>query len=155
MENSPDLFVHRYYMAKALDMAKEAAMQDEVPIGAVIVQNSQIYRGAANHREQSKMPHDHAEFQAILDLCHEQDNWRLPDATLYVTVEPCLMCSGLIFQARIPKVVFGCRNPKGGALIFSQDHRIELGLNHSVKIDEGIFADEASQLLRDFFRKKR
>jgi tRNA(adenine34) deaminase len=142
-------------MEAALKQARDAASRGEVPIGAIVVIDGTLYSSAANARESSHDPTAHAEVLAIRHASELCESWRLETATLYVTVEPCLLCTGAIFLSRIPRVVYGCDNPKGGALCFAAEHRKRLGLNHRVEIVSGLLETESADLLRDFFQKKR
>jgi tRNA(adenine34) deaminase len=143
------------YMQKALDLAALAAEQGEVPIGALLVRDGAVIVESGNTREIQQNPLGHAEHRVIQEASQLLKTWRLENTTLYVTTEPCLMCTGLIYAARIPKVVFGCKNPKGGSLLYIEERRKELGLNHSVEIVSGVMEKECGNLLTDFFRKKR
>lgn len=142
-------------MQEALLLAKAAGSREEIPIGAVLVRDGKIIATSGNTREGTHNPLGHAESEIIQKACKELGTWRLENTTLYVTTEPCLMCTGLIYAARIPNVVFGCRNPKGGALLYVQERRKELNLNHSVEIAHGVMETESANLLKDFFRDKR
>lgn len=143
-----------FYMQKVYALAQQAFTQDEVPIGAVLLYQDQVFE-AFNQRETSQLPHDHAEFNVIDQACRQFNTWRLNSAMLYVNVEPCLMCTGLIYQARIDRVIFSVENPKGGALCFVQENRLKLAVNHSVNIKHGILREENEVLLKQFFKNKR
>lgn len=149
--NNKDLLL----MQQTLELARQSQDQGEVPVGAMIVQGDRVISTSGNAREISRNPMGHAEFHAIEEACRKLDNWRLENTTLYVTMEPCLMCTGLIYAARIPRVVFGCKNPKGGSLVYIEERRKELNLNHSVETIPGVLEEEASDLLKEFFRNKR
>ncbi len=142
-------------MGIALTFAQKAFQNDEVPVGAILVCNGEIYSSAGNERENTFDPTAHAEILAIRHASERLESWRLPGATLYVTTEPCLLCTGAIYLARIRRVVFGCRNPKGGALEFISSREKELKLNHHLEIEAGIRELECAKLLKDFFQAKR
>src|SRR5215210_4741973 len=108
--------LHNHYMRQALGEAKQALLEEEVPIGAVIVRGEQVIASAHNQREQLKDPTAHAEMIAITQAATAVGGWRLEGCTLYVTLEPCPMCAGAILQARIPRVVYGAADPKAGAV---------------------------------------
>ena len=142
------------FMATALELAREAARDGEVPVGCVIVRNGQIVGRGRNRREQDKNALAHAEVEAIHDACNNLGGWRLWDCTLYVTLEPCPMCAGAIVNARIPRVVFGASDEKCGACgsvcdIFS------MGFNHRPQVEKGMMAEESAALLAEFFQNLR
>lgn len=144
-----------FYMKKVLELAKIAAEHNEVPVGALLLIDNKIVGMSSNSREESQSPLGHAEAEVIQKVTQELRNWRLENSTLYISMEPCLMCTGLIYAARIGKVVFGCKNPKGGSLEYIENRRKELNLNHSVEIVPGMLESESSQLLKEFFKRKR
>lgn len=149
---------HAYWMGKAIAEARKAEKKDEVPIGCVIVRDDRIISRAHNLRESNQDPAAHAELLAIRKASKKLRSWRLLDTTLYVTLEPCLMCMGAIILARIPKVVFGCFDAKAGAAGSLYDLSNDARLNHRFELLQGIRADECSRLLSSFFaelRKKR
>lgn len=155
------------YMGLALEQARLAGRQGEVPIGAIVVHQPfdrgtrkplaepRVIASACNRRETDRDPAGHAEFAAMLAAARELDAWRLSDCTVYVTLEPCIMCAGLMHQARIRRCVYGAPDPKAGALgslyRINEDER----LNHTFEVIPGVRADECAALLRDFFRRKR
>ena len=144
----------RDYMLAALELAKEAAADGEVPVGCVITRNGQIVGRGRNRREKGKNALCHAELEAINDACTRLGGWRLWECTLYVTLEPCPMCAGAIINARIPRVVFGGEDKKGGACgsvcdLFSMD------FNHHPKVEKGLMEAECTALLTEFFEKLR
>lgn len=147
--------IDQTYMKAALDEALLAYEKQEVPIGAVIVLDDQIIARAHNLRESSHDPTSHAEILAIQNAAKAVGNWRLLDTTIYVTLEPCVMCLGAIILARIPRLVFACRDPRAGAAgsiyNFPQDERF----NHKVRVTEGVLGKESSQLLSGFFQRLR
>jgi len=142
------------YMDEALALAKEAALEGEVPVGCVIVRGGEIVGRGRNRREADKSALAHAEIQAIDDACRNLGGWRLWDCTLYVTLEPCPMCAGAIINARIPRVVYGASDAKYGACgsvcsLFSMD------FNHHPAVDAGIRQEEAAALMQTFFQNLR
>ncbi len=143
-----------FYMQKALDLAREAAEADEVPVGALIVFEGQVIAAARNRRETDKLATHHAEICAIEEACRVRGGWRLPDCTLYVTLEPCPMCGGAIVNARIPRVVFGAYDRRAGVFGSAVDFNA-LPFNHRPEITGGVLESEAAAILVDYFRKKR
>ncbi|NLC25447.1 MAG: nucleoside deaminase [Fastidiosipila sp.] len=141
-------------MQRAIELAREAAAAGEVPVGCVIVQDGHILAEAGNNREGSQLPTGHAEIIAIELASKKIKSWRLCDTDLYVTLEPCLMCSGAIQQARIKRLFFGAYDPKSG-MAGSVTNVFELPLNHKVEVTGGIMQEECAQLLRDFFSVRR
>ena len=143
------------YMKEALRQAKKAAALGEVPIGCVIVYEDKIIGRGYNRRNTDKSTLSHAEITAIRKASRVIGVWRLEDCTLYVTLEPCQMCSGAIIQARIPRVVMGCRNPKAGCGGSVLNILQEPAFNHQAQITEGILGEECSKMLTDFFKELR
>lgn len=143
------------YMKLALAQAHQAAAQDEVPIGAVVVHDGRIVGRGFNQREQLQDPTAHAEMIAITAAAQGLESWRLVDCRLYVTLEPCLMCAGAIVQARIAHLIYGAADPKGGAC--GSVYRIpDDGLtNHVVSITGGVLADPCGLILMEFFGAQR
>ncbi len=142
------------YMALALEQARLAYELGEVPVGAVIVQDGRVIATGYNRREIDKNALSHAEHTAIDNACKALGGWRLPRCTLYVTLEPCLMCSGAIIHSRIDRVVFGVRDEKSGAFGSVLDVNT-LPLNHKVEVTEGVCAEECKKILQDFFKELR
>jgi len=146
---------HEQYMRMAIDQAKIAQDNGDVPIGAVIVHQNQIIGKAYNQREQLKDPTAHAEIIALTQAAAALQGWRLTGCTMYVTLEPCPMCAGALVLARIDRLVYGCDDPKTGACksLYNivQDER----LNHRLEVTTGVLADDCSRLLQDFFQQKR
>lgn len=143
------------WMRLALDEAALAAAAGEVPVGAVIVRGGELLARAYNRPISSCDPSAHAEILAIRQAAAATGNYRLGGTTLYVTIEPCLMCAGAILQARIDRVVFGAADPKGGAVV-SLYRLFEDGrLNHAVAVTPGILAGPCAEILSGFFREKR
>lgn len=147
--------MHDHFMRFAITEARAAAEIDEVPVGAVIVRQERIIAAAHNQREILQDPTAHAEILAITQAAATLGSWRLDDCTLYVTLEPCPMCAGAIVQARIPTVVYGATDPKGGAVDTLYRLLDDPRLNHRCEVVSGVLADTCGALLTDFFRKKR
>lgn len=142
-------------MGLAISEALKARDKNEVPIGCVIIHNNKIIARGHNLRETTQDPAGHAEMIAIRKAARKLGSWRLLDTILYVTLEPCTMCIGAIILARIPKVVFGCYDPKGGAAGSLYDLSSDPRLNHRVELLPGVLASECSHLLSDFFADLR
>ena len=144
-----------YWMKKALGLAEKAASQGEVPVGALLVIDHRIISKSFNKREQWKTPIGHAELICLHRASQKLGRWRLSDATLYVTLEPCVMCAGVLVQSRVGRLVYGATDPKGGGIhsLFqlSEDPR----LNHRFPVTAGVLAEECGQILTHFFRQKR
>ena len=143
------------YMKEALRQAKKAEKLGEVPIGCVIVKDGKIIARGYNRRNTDKNTLAHAELQAIRKASKAVGDWRLEECTMYITLEPCQMCAGAIVQARIPKVVIGCRHPKAGCAGSILNLLNVPAFNHQVELTEGILQEECSTLLKEFFRKLR
>ena len=142
-------------MREAVRQAKKAWKLGEVPIGCVIVYEGKIIGRGYNRRTTDRNVLAHAEIIAIRKACRAMGDWRLEGCTMYVTLEPCPMCAGAIVQARIPKVVIGCMNPKAGCAGSVLDLLHEDGFNHQVETEVGMLGEECSQMLKDFFRELR
>ena len=142
------------YIKLALKEAKKALLKDEVPIGCVIVKDNKIVSRGHNLRETKKNVTKHAEMVAIEKACKQLDSWRLIDCEIYVTLEPCAMCAGAIYQARISRVIFGADDPKGGALGGNFDLYKEK-LNHYPEVVKGILKEECSSIISNYFKTKR
>lgn len=143
------------YMNLALEQARKAAAQGEVPIGAVLVRDDQVLTQAHNFRETWQDPTAHAEMVAIREAATQSGSWRLIDTTLYVTLEPCAMCIGAIILARIPRLVFGALDPKAGACGSVLNVPTERRLNHRVEVIGGMLEQESQELLQTFFKNLR
>jgi tRNA(adenine34) deaminase len=143
------------FMARAIELAKFAAENGDVPIGAVMVRNGEIIAEASNEKEATKVPTCHAEMLIIERTALKLDRWRLIDCDLYVTLEPCIMCAGAIVQARLRSVTYGAPDPKAGAVESLYQVLSDGRLNHRPLISGGVMADECGQLLKDFFAEKR
>ena len=148
---------HLHHMERALDEAALAELEDEVPVGAVIVslERQEIIAQAHNQREQLQDPTAHAEIVAITQAAAALKSWRLEKCILYVTLEPCPMCAGAIVQARIPIVVYGASDPKAGACHTLYSITEDPRLNHRCQVVAGVEAERCAALLSGFFAKKR
>ncbi len=143
-----------YWMKVALGEAEKARLADETPVGAVLVLAGRIIGRGRNQREARQDVTLHAEMIAIRQASRRKKSWRLDDCTLYVTLEPCVMCAGAIIQSRIRRVVFGAVDPKAGAA-GSVTNVFELKFNHQVELCGGVMAAECSEILKAFFRERR
>lgn len=143
------------YMQEALKLAAQAAASGEVPVGAVVVKDGMIVGRGYNQPIAGNDPTAHAEVIALRDAGRALGNYRLADCDLYVTLEPCVMCSGAIMHARIRRVVYGARDPKTGACGSAIDLFAQTQLNHHAEVCSGMLADEAVALLQDFFAQRR
>lgn len=143
------------FMLEAMKQAKKAKLIDEVPIGCVIVKDGCIIARGHNLREKKQISTAHAEIIAIEKACKKLGTWRLEDCDLYVTLEPCPMCSGAILQARIKRVIYGATDPKGGCIESCMNMYEIHGFNHYPEVNSGVLEEECSQLLKEFFKKKR
>lgn len=143
------------YMQLAIEQAKTAESYDEVPIGAVVVYEGEVIARGYNRRELDEDPAGHAEFIALKKASEKLGHWRLSGCTVYVTLEPCLMCAGLMYQSRIDRCVYGARDPKAGALGTLYQINADERLNHRFEVTAGVLEDECAGLLSGFFAKLR
>ena len=143
------------YMGMALEQARLAAQAGEVPIGAVVVCDGLVVGQAGNRRETDADPSAHAEFSALLQAARALGRWRLTGCTVYVTLEPCLMCAGLMVNARVDRCVFGAPDPKGGALGTLYDVSHDPRLNHEFEVLGGVLEQQCAEELRAFFKRRR
>ncbi len=145
----------RRFMRQALDAARKSLDSDDVPVGAVVVHEGRVIGRGCNQREKLHDPTAHAEMIALTAAAEYFGQWRLDGCTMYVTLEPCVMCAGALVLARLPRLVYGAADPKAGAcgslFTITQDPR----LNHRVETAGGVLADDAAELLRGFFRRRR
>ncbi len=146
---------HEYYMRRALTEARAARDANEVPVGAIIVKEGKVIASAHNQRETLHDPTAHAEMIAITQAAQVLEDWRLEGCVLYVTLEPCIMCSGAILQARIPVVVFGAHDPKAGGVTSMFKLLSDNRLNHRCEITHSILALECGEILSHFFQAQR
>ena len=155
MENRNLSDKQAFFMKKALEQAKKAFQKGEVPVGAVVVKEGQIISRAYNRREKENNPCGHAEILALTKASRKLQSWRLEDCSLYVNLEPCLMCLGAILQARISTLVYSCSDPKTG---FSSYYRLDKQKNwnkNRLEIHTPLFEEESSRLIKDFFKRLR
>lgn len=144
-----------YFMRLALREAARALEHDDVPVGAVIVRDGEVIGSGHNEREVRGDPTAHAEMIALRDAARSVRSWRILDAVMYVTLEPCAMCAGAIVLARLPRLVFGAPDPKAGAAGSVLDVLAEPRLNHRPRVERGLLASECAELLRSFFASRR
>ena len=144
-----------YYMRLALREAERALEHDDVPIGAVVVRDGEVIGAGGNERELRQDPTAHAEIIALREAARAVGSWRLLDAVMYVTLEPCAMCAGAIVLARLPRVVYGTTDPNAGAAGSVFDILAEPRLNHRPEVAAGLLADECAAILRTFFATRR
>lgn len=149
-----DRNIDEIFMEEAIKLALEAAERDEVPVGAVCVRDGKIISMASNTREESKCATHHAEILAIEAACAALGGWRLPGVTLYVTMEPCVMCGGAIINSRIERVVYGAKDHRFGAFGSALDINAA-GLNHKPEVVGGILGDRCAEILSSYFKNKR
>ncbi|MBR5754558.1 MAG: nucleoside deaminase [Erysipelotrichaceae bacterium] len=142
-------------MELAYKEALKAFEEDEVPVGCVIARGDEVIAKAHNRKEKKNCAVYHAEIECINKAAKKLDNWNLKDCCMYVTLEPCMMCTGAIINSRIDKVVFACRDPKGGAMVSNIRLDEVKNLNHYPEIEEGVMEKECSDLLKKFFKGKR
>jgi len=145
---------HEDYMRRALALAREAAECGEVPVGCVVVRDGEVVGRGYNTREAERDACAHAEINAIRDACRTLNRWRLDDCALYVTLEPCPMCAGAIFNAKVPRLVYGARDPKAGA-VSSVLHLFEYPLPHKLAVTPEVLGDECAAVLTAFFEGLR
>jgi tRNA(adenine34) deaminase len=142
-------------MRRALQLAEAAAGHGDVPIGAVVARRDEVLGQAGNERELRRDPTAHAEVLALREAAERLGGWRLLETTLYVTLEPCPMCAGAITLARVPRLVYGAADPKGGAVGSVIDLFAEPVVNHRPAVEEGLLAEESAELLANFFSSRR
>jgi tRNA(adenine34) deaminase len=142
-------------MRRALELAEAAAGHDDVPIGAVVARGEEVLGASGNERELRRDPTAHAEVLALRQAAERLGGWRLLETTIYVTLEPCPMCAGAIALARVPRLVYGATDPKGGAAGTVVDIFAEPVLNHRPRVEGGLLAEESAALLDGFFSARR
>lgn len=144
-----------YFMSLAIKEAEKAILIDEVPVGCVIVRDNKVVARGYNHRESKKIVTSHAEIEAITKANKKLKNWRLEDCDIYITVEPCLMCTGAIIQSRFSHIYYGAKDFKGGALGSSINALEAKNINHHPLVTGGILEKECSELISSYFKNKR
>jgi tRNA(adenine34) deaminase len=144
-----------FWMREALEEARKAEAEGEVPVGAILLVNEKIVGRGHNHSIRAHDPSAHAEILALRHGAHSMRNYRLPGSILVVTIEPCVMCAGALIQARVDELIYGARDPKAGAI----DSHFHLAnaqpLNHQIEVTSGVLADDCSELLKSFFESRR
>ncbi|MFT6164945.1 MAG: tRNA(adenine34) deaminase [Zhongshania aliphaticivorans] len=148
-------FSDEYWMRHALELAQQADQTNEVPVGAIVVKGNAVIAEGFNQPISSADPTAHAEIVALRGAAQTLNNYRLPDTTLYVTVEPCAMCAGAIIHSRIKRVVYGAAEPKAGAVCSHLQLFDQAQMNHRVEWQGGVLADEATAVLQAFFARRR
>ena len=146
---------HEHWMRRALELAALAAQREEVPVGAVVVRDGELLGEGFNQVITAADPSAHAEIVALRDAAAKAGNYRLPGATLYVTLEPCTMCAGALVHARIAELVFAAREPRAGVVCSTCQLLDEPWYNHKVSWQEGVLATQSAELLQAFFRARR
>jgi len=152
---SDDFNSDRHFMRRAIFLAGEAFEEGEVPVGAVIVHNNRIIAEGYNQIEKLKDATAHAEMIAITQAAAELENWRLPECTLFVTIEPCMMCSGALMLSRMGRIVFGAKDPRMGFMVSNYDPVKGLNLYKNVIVEGGLMEEECCDLMQRFFQKLR
>ncbi len=143
------------FMAQALQLARQAEAAGEVPVGAVVVHDGQIIGRGSNAPISETDPTAHAEIEALREAARYLGNYRLPDTTLYVTLEPCPMCAGAMVHARVERLVYGCADPRSGAAGSVFNIAASESLNHRLKVSGGVMEIECGEILQEFFRARR
>jgi tRNA(adenine34) deaminase len=154
-QNLNQIELDHQFMALAMEQAGLAALAGEVPVGAVLVRDGKVLSAAFNKPIAGHDPSAHAEMLALRQAAKLEENYRLPGSTLYVTLEPCVMCSGAILHARVDRVVFGAADPKTGAAGSVLDVFSSKQINHQTRVEGGVMGEECGQMLRNFFKERR
>jgi tRNA(adenine34) deaminase len=155
LEEGKTFLQDEQWMALALEQARLAQVMDEVPVGAVLVQDDQLIASAHNQPISTNDPTAHSEIQLLRAAGKQLNNYRLPNTTLYVTLEPCTMCLGAMIHARVSRVVFGAYDQKTGVCGSCQNLADSKCFNHSIEIEGGVLANDCKQLLQQFFKNRR
>lgn len=142
-------------MNLALKEAEKAALEDEVPVGAVIVCDDKVIARAHNQRDKKNLTYAHAEMLAIIKANKKLGSWRMPECDIYITLEPCIMCMGAIIQSRIKNIYYGAKDPKGGAVISSINVLEANNINHHPNVVGGILEEQCSRIITNYFKNKR
>ena len=143
------------FMEAAYKEAQKAFKEDEVPVGCVIVKDDEIIARAHNRKVKKDCAVYHAEIECITKACKKLNNWNLKGCDIYITLEPCMMCTGAIVNSRLDRIFYGCKDPKGGALVSNIRFKRIRNLNHYPEIKGGIMESECSTILKEFFKNKR
>ena len=144
-----------YFMRLALEEAGEAYADGEVPVGAVLARDDQVIARTRNRKESANDPTAHAELMVIREGAEIIGDWRLSDTTLYVTKEPCVMCAGAMLNARLGRLVYGCRDERFGAVNSRYQLLHDPGLNHQVRVVSGVLEEQCTEILKEFFKSRR
>ena len=144
-----------YWMSLALEQAQLAAAVGEVPVGAVLVRDNHLIAAGFNQPISGCDPTAHAEIVALRSAAHQLQNYRLPDTTLYVTIEPCAMCAGALVHSRIKRLVYGAVEPRAGAIVSSIQLLDGPQFNHRIEVEGGVLAEQCGEIMQTFFREKR
>ncbi|NIA19919.1 MAG: tRNA-specific adenosine deaminase [Xanthomonadaceae bacterium] len=144
-----------YYMSLALDEARQAFLLGETPVGALAVRGNEIIARGGNLKEQKQLAFSHAELEVMTRASQVVGDWRLSEVTLYVTLEPCIMCAGSMLQARLKRLVYGCADPKAGAIESLYFLAADSRLNHQISVTSGVLASQSRQILQQFFQLLR
>ncbi|MBI5664156.1 MAG: tRNA adenosine(34) deaminase TadA [Nitrospirae bacterium] len=144
-----------YFMRLALKEAEAANEKAEVPVGSVLVLDDKVIASAHNSKESTNDPTAHAELLVIRDAATRGSEWRMTDATLYVTKEPCVMCAGAMINARLGRLVYGCKDERFGAVNSRYQLLHDPGLNHQIRVVSGVLEHECAEILKEFFRLRR
>lgn len=155
METAHENKTDREWMQLALEQARLGAAAGEVPVGAVLVKDGQLIAAGFNQPIGRCDPTAHAEVVVLREAAQALDNYRLPDTTLYVTIEPCAMCAGALVHARVKRLVYGATEPRAGAVVSSLQLLAGEHLNHRVEVEGGVLGDECGAVMKEFFRQKR
>lgn len=142
-------------MNLALKEAEKAALEDEVPVGAVVVCDDKVIARAHNQRDKKNLTYAHAEMLAIIKANKKLGSWRMPECDIYITLEPCIMCMGAIIQSRIKNIYYGAKDPKGGAVISSINVLEANNINHHPNVVGGILEEQCSKIITNYFKNKR
>lgn len=149
------LIEHEHFMQEALNEALKADALNEVPVGAIVVLNGEVIGRGFNQPISAQDPTAHAEMMALRDAAKHVSNYRIVDADLYVTIEPCTMCSGAIVHSRVQRVIFGAAEPKSGVVMSQKNIFNEPYLNHNVEVLGGVLAEECTEVMQNFFKRRR
>lgn len=145
----------KFYMSLALDEARQAFLAGETPVGALAVRGNEIIARGGNLKEQKRLAFSHAELEVMTQASRVVGDWRLSEVTVYVTLEPCIMCAGAMLQARLKRLVYGCADPKAGAIESLYSLAEDSRLNHQISVRSGVLASQSRKMLQQFFQLLR